>query len=87
MGGGTFGRGPGGPRGGGGRGMDAGATDRRYSLTFGVIARNIFNKVNLAPPVGNLGSPIFGESNALAGPPYSNSSYNRRIDLQAVFSF
>ncbi len=86
MGGGTFGRGPGGPRG-GGRGMDAGATDRRYSLTFGVIARNIFNKVNLAPPAGNLGSPIFGESNALAGPPYSNSSYNRRIDLQAVFSF
>jgi hypothetical protein len=67
--------------------MDAGATNRRYSLTFGVIARNIFNNVNVLPPVGNLGSPIFGESNALAGMPYSASSYNRRIDLQVSFSF
>src|SRR5271157_5572981 len=47
MGGGTFGRGPGGGgRGGqGGRGMDA-STNHRYSLTFGVIGRNIFNNVN-----------------------------------------
>jgi hypothetical protein len=52
-----------------------------------VIGRNIFNNVNLAMPVGNLGSPLFGESNGLAGRPYSDSSSNRRIDLQAVFSF
>jgi hypothetical protein len=92
MGGGTFGRGPGGGPGrggpgGGGRGMDAGTSNRRYSLTFSVIGRNIFNNVNLAMPVGNLGSPLFGESNGLAGRPYSDSSSNRRIDLQAVFSF
>jgi len=37
--------------------------------------------------VGNLGSPIFGESNSLALGPYSGSSYNRRIDLQVSFSF
>jgi hypothetical protein len=90
MSGGTFGRGPGGGgRGGpgGGRGFDAGSTNRRYSLTFGVIARNVFNNVNVATPIGNLGSPQFGESNALAGRPYSDSSSNRRIDLQATFTF
>ncbi len=84
MGGGTFGRGPGGPR---GRGMDAGATNHRYALTFGVIARNIFNNVNLATPIGNLGSPLFGESNGLAGRPYSDPSSNRRLDLQVTFTF
>jgi hypothetical protein len=88
MGGGTFGRGPGGPRGGGGgRGMDAGGTNRRYALTFGVIGRNIFNNVNLATPIGNLGSPQFGESNGLAGRPYSDSTSNRRLDLQITFTF
>lgn len=88
MGGGTFGRGPGGGgRGGqGGRGMDA-STNHRYSLTFGVIGRNIFNNVNLATPIGNLGSPLFGESNGLAGRPYSDSSSNRRLDLQVTFTF
>jgi hypothetical protein len=43
--------------------------------------------VNLAPPTGNLDSPLFGESNALAGGPYSFGSTTRRIDLQALFSF
>jgi hypothetical protein len=90
MGGGTFGRGPGGPgRGGpgGGRGMDAGATNRKYALTFGVNARNVFNNVNLATPIGNLSSPQFGEANGLAGGPYNNITANRRIDLQLTFSF
>jgi len=83
---GTFGRGP---RGGGHGGMDFGgaSSNRRYSLTFGLVVRNLFNSVNLAAPVGNLGSPLFGESNALARPPFGNPSYNRRIDLQATFSF
>jgi hypothetical protein len=90
--GGTFGRGPGGGgRGfGGGRGgggMDGGATNNRYNLTFSVSARNIFNNVNLATPIGNLSSPFFGQANGLAGGPYSSSSANRRIDLQVSFSF
>ena len=84
-GGGTFGRGPG--RGGGGRGADAGATNRRYALTVGVVGRNIFNNVNVATPIGNLGSPLFGESNGLAGRPYSDSTSNRRLDLQLTFTF
>ena len=87
--GGTFGRGPGrgGPGGGGGRGMDAGATNHRYGLTISASARNIFNNVNVATPIGNLSSPLFGESNELAGRPYSDSTSNRRIDLQLTFTF
>ena len=85
--GGTFGRPGGGPRGGGGRGMDAGATNRRYALTFGVVARNVFNNVNVVPLIGNLGSPLFGESNGLVGRPYSDPTSNRRLDLQVTFSF
>jgi Carboxypeptidase regulatory-like domain len=88
MSGGTFGRGPGGPgRGGGGRGMDASPTNRRYALTVGVIGRNIFNEVNVLPPIGNLGSPLFGESNGLAPRPFSDSTSNRRLDLQLTFTF
>jgi len=92
--GGTFGRGPAGARGQrggfGGRGpggADLNASNHRYSLTFSVSARNIFNHVNLATPVGNLSSPLFGLSNGLAGQPFSQSTSNRRIDLQAMFSF
>jgi len=93
-GGGTFGRGPGGPgpRGGGGGdrggGMFGGApSNSRYSLTFSVNARNVFNNVNVSNPIGNLSSPLFGESNGLAGGPFSSSTANRRIDLQVSFNF
>jgi hypothetical protein len=88
VGGGTFGRPGGGPRGGmGGRGMDASATNHRYALTFAVVGRNIFNNVNETAPIGNLGSPLFGESNGLAPRPFSDPTSNRRIDLQMTFSF
>lgn len=82
---GTFGRPTRG--GGGGHGWDAGATNRRYALTFGIMARNVFNNVNVLPPVGVLGSPLFGESNGLVGRPYSDPTSNRRVDLQMTFSF
>ena len=98
--GGPRGGGRGGPPGGGlgGRGLSGGggpgggfgggaATSRRYNLTFSVSARNVLNRVNLAPPIGNLNSPLFGESNELAGGPYSFGSATRRIDLQVQFSF
>lgn len=90
MSGGTFGRGPGGPgRGGpGGRGMDA-PSNRKYSLTLGVVGRNIFNNVNVGTPIGNLSAPagIFGQANSLAGRPFSDPTSNRRIDLQLTLSF
>ncbi|MBZ5570872.1 MAG: carboxypeptidase regulatory-like domain-containing protein [Acidobacteriia bacterium] len=77
--------GGGGP-GGGFFGM-GGTTDRRYNLTLGVSVRNLLNRVNFAPPVGDLSSPLFGQSNALAGGPYSSAGASRRIDLQVLFSF
>jgi hypothetical protein len=75
---GSAGRGPGG---------FAAPVNRQYSLTLGFAARNIFNIVNLAPPIGNLSSPLFGQSNALAGGPFSSPSANRTIELQAMLSF
>jgi len=83
-GGGGFGRGPGGGGFGGGGGP---ASTRRYSLTFSVNARNVLNKVNAATPVGVLSSPNFGQSIALAGGPFSSAAANRKIELQAMFSF
>ena len=88
------GRGPGG-RVGGGFGSSGplslgGGTTRRYTLTLTAIGRNIFNHVNLAPLVGNLSSPLFGEANAIAGGAFGSASAtaaNRKIDFQAVFSF
>jgi len=95
------GPGGGGPRGGhglGGGGLSSmgqggnmfgggNTSNRRFNLTFSVSARNIFNTVNDAPPVGNLDSPIFGKANSLAGGFFSSSAANRRIDLQVRFSF
>jgi hypothetical protein len=85
------GRGGGGPRGplfGGGGGMNMSSnSDRRYNLTIGVGVRNVFNNVNLANPGGVLGTPTFNTANSLLGGPFSTPSANRRIDLQASFSF
>jgi hypothetical protein len=96
------GRGMGGGRGGpgpglGGRGLSGGggpgglfgppSTNTRYSLTFSANARNVFNKVNLATPIGVVGSPLFGRSNGLIGGFFSSPAANRRIDFQVMFSF
>jgi hypothetical protein len=80
-GGGGFGR-PGGGFGGGGPG-----TSKRYNLTFTVNARNVFNIVNGATPIGVLTSPKFGRSIALATGPFSSAAANRKIELQASFTF
>lgn len=73
----------------GGHGSPGGpATGNRYSLTFSISARNLLNTVNLAPPVGNLSSPLFGESVALGGYGHQGSvSANRTVELQVRFSF
>ncbi len=89
------GGGGGGPRGGGGGGFGRGgggfglgpATTRRYNLTFSVNARNVLNRVNAATPIGVLSSPNFGQSIALAGGPFSSQAANRKIEVQAMFSF
>jgi hypothetical protein len=93
-GGGRGGRGGGGPGGSGGFGRASGgqiglggATSRRYALTFSINARNLFNRENLGPPVGNVESPKFGQSISLAGGSYSGQAASRRLELQASFSF
>ena len=85
--GGDAGRGGGGPRGAGGPFGGPERSNQRYSLTFSANARNLFNDVNPAPPIGNLSSGLFGKSTALAGGVFNTQSANRRIDLQVMFSF
>jgi hypothetical protein len=93
-GGGPGGGGPGGGLGPGGLSGNNGgpprmdqAVARRYSLNFTAMARNVFNHVNLASPVGVLDSPLFGKSNALSGGFFSSAASNRSIDLQVSFNF
>jgi hypothetical protein len=62
-------------------------TNRRYSLTFSISARNLLNHINPGAPVGNLSSPFFGQSISIAGGPFSSASANRRVDMQVMFSF
>ena len=65
------------------------ATEHRYNLTFSINDRNAFNHVNLLNPIGTLLSPRFDESTGIAGGfgAESQSSENRRIDLQLRFTF
>jgi hypothetical protein len=98
-GGGRGGPGGGGPPmmmgGGGGRGGPGGMfgaanTGKRFNLTLSASARNLFNRVNLAAPNGNLSSALFGESLSLAsgmGPGGASAAANRRLDFQLRFSF
>jgi Carboxypeptidase regulatory-like domain len=97
------GRGPGGGPGGGGGGRGGGgpfggaaAGNRRYNLTFSINARNVLNHVNPGTPVGSLpgkddaisiANSLFGKSTSLAGGPFSSAAANRKIELQATFSF
>ncbi|MFN2455296.1 MAG: carboxypeptidase regulatory-like domain-containing protein [Pyrinomonadaceae bacterium] len=91
-GGGVFGAGGFGGFGGGGR------VEKRYNMTFSLMAQNIFNNTNLGQPIGNLSSPFFGLSNSLAGGfggfgggggggGGNTAAGNRRVEAQIRFSF
>ena len=73
--------------GGGGPGGAAAGAPKRYNVTLSVNARNVFNNVNLGIPIGNLGSHLFGDSNALAGGAFSQGAANRQVYLQLLFAF
>ena len=73
--------------GGGGMWSMGASTNRRYNVTISASARNIFNNVNLASPVGNLSSSYFGEATSTSGFFGPASAANRRIDLQVRFTF
>jgi hypothetical protein len=61
---------------------------RKYSLTFIVGALNVFNIVNRGAPNGVLNSPLFGQSQTLAGGQFGlPAPGNRDIFMQALFSF
>lgn len=81
--------GPGGLSGSGGNpfGGPGTSVNRRYSLTFSVQVRNLFNTFNPGNPIGNLSSPFFGQANSVGGGPFASASANRRVDLQIRFSF
>ena len=84
--------GMGGPRGRGGPGGMFGdaSTGKRFNITLSASARNLFNRVNLAPPNGNLSSLLFGDSLSLAGgmgPGGNSAAANRRLDFQLRFTF
>jgi hypothetical protein len=51
-------------------------------------ARNVFNNVNVANPNAVVGSRLFDVSNSLQGGPFSpGTAANRKLELQATFSF
>ena len=85
----------GGPRGGGlggGPGFfggNGGATGKRYNFTLAVQARNLLNHLNPGPVNGIVTSPLFGQSNSVAGGfgAFAESANNRRFDFQGRFTF
>jgi hypothetical protein len=92
--------GGGGPRpaaaaGAGPQGPAGPASEKRYNLDVSINFQNLLNRVNLAPPVGNLASPSFGESLALGGAfggfggpgGGSTGAGNRRIYAQVRLNF
>jgi hypothetical protein len=86
------GRGGGGMRGFGGGGMrgmmDSGNTEQRFNVTLSVQARNLLNTVNLASPVGNLSSALFGQSTQTAGGFGGGAdANNRRLEFQLRLTF
>jgi uncharacterized membrane protein YgcG len=91
-GGGRGGRGGGGGGGFGGGGGDSEGSGKRYNLTLSANIQNLLNHTNLGNPIGNLSSPLFGQSNTTAGGfggggGANVSAGNRRIELQARFTF
>ena len=62
-----------------------GPAARKYTLDFWAESQNLLNHPNLTPPVGTLGSPLFGHSIAVTGA--SALSADRIVDLQMSMRF
>ena len=77
--------GGGGPMGGFGSG-----SDRKYTLTIGAQAQNLFNEVPYGIPVSTWTNPTntqFGKTHSLGGGGFASQNAVRTITLQANFSF
>lgn len=82
---------PGGGGGPAGVGPGGAGAEKRYNLTFSVNIQNLFNRTNLSSPVGNLNSPLFGQSlstlGGFGGDGGNAASANRRITAGLRFNF
>ena len=58
---------------------------RRYGVNFNIDVDNLFNHLNPGGFVGNLASPLFGQSTALNL--YRDTSNNRRVQFGTQFTF
>ena len=84
------GGGGGGSRGTGGGGFGGGSgssSGKRYNVSIGAQAQNLFNVADRSVPNGVLTSPDFGISTQLAGGIDTTDSAVRRISLQLSFNF
>lgn len=73
-----------------GHGGEGGGSGPSLSISIGV--QNLFNHVNAGTPVGNLGSPLFGQSTASAGGfgfgrGGASAAGNRRVDIRLRLGF
>ena len=68
---------------------DSVSSDQRFSLTASVSARNLLNHLNPGPIVGSINSPLFGQSNQIAGGfgAFSGNANNRRLEFQLRLAF
>ncbi|HMD83718.1 MAG TPA: carboxypeptidase regulatory-like domain-containing protein [Terriglobia bacterium] len=86
-------RGPSGPFDLGGPRGDSSSSGHRYNLTISMAMRNLLNRNNPGPIIGNIESPQFGQANqpygigTLGGTGFSESADNRRLELQTRFTF
>ncbi|MBI3262113.1 MAG: TonB-dependent receptor [Acidobacteria bacterium] len=70
------------------KGAPSSGAERPYNFTLSVSARNLFNRVNRATPIGNLASPLFGTATSLADvyAPAPGAG-NRRVEVQLRLKF
>jgi hypothetical protein len=61
--------------------------ERKYNLRLAIEADNVINRVNLATPVGTLGSPLFGHSTSIDGDSGAGNNANRLVNLNLLFRF
>lgn len=60
---------------------------RRFQLNLGIEAQNVLNAVNGGPPIGVLGSPLFGQSTSLTSTQFTTPQANRVLYLHTVLTF
>jgi hypothetical protein len=61
--------------------------ERKYNLRLAIEADNVINRVNPGPPVGTIGSPLFGRSTSILGDSGAGGNANRVINLDLLFRF